>query len=296
MCLDTLFIQQRPLSHPLFMFMLASMERYSNTVLRTLIYRHGADLTFTEMTHVQGLLNGNKGSLEKIDAKDATPVQIQVLSSSINKLDRFLSSFNVFEGFRGFNLNLSCPSREVINHGKGAAMVKRAAKTQNLVSLIKDYSFSVSVKIRLGLNQFEKDNKLYLNNLGSVDPDCFIVHAKHAGQSSNEPEDNSVYPECVEAARGIPVVANGGIDSSEKVRMLMDQGVDGVMIGRAALSNPLIFDLIKNEMGVNKPPKTLTGLDELRAEYNDIHSEHQGDTRYLDNFSRIVGKQVDLQY
>lgn len=276
--------------------MLASMERYTDTVLRTLIYRHGADLTFTEMTHIQGLLNGNKGSLAKVKAKDGTPVQIQLLSSSLNKLDRFLSGFQVFEGFSGFNLNLSCPSRDVINHGKGAAMVKRASKTQKLVSLIKDYGFPVSVKIRLGLNQFEKDNKLYLNNLGGVDPDLFIVHTKHAGQTSDEPEDNSVYPECVEAARGIPVIANGGIDSSEKVRMLMDQGVGGVMIGRATLFNPLIFDLIKNEMGVNKPPKLLSGLDELKAEYNDIHDAHHGDTRYLDNFSRVVGRAVNLQY
>ena len=89
----TPFIQLRPLSPPLFTYMLASMERYTDTVLRTLIYRHGADLTFTEMTHIQGLLNGNKGSLAKVKAKDGTPVQIQLLSSSLNKLDRFLSGF-----------------------------------------------------------------------------------------------------------------------------------------------------------------------------------------------------------
>ena len=59
-------------------------------------------------------------------------------------------------------------------------MVKRGAKTARLVSLIRDHGHPVSVKIRLGLNQFEKDNKLYLNNLRWVDPDFFVVHAKRA--------------------------------------------------------------------------------------------------------------------
>jgi tRNA-dihydrouridine synthase len=123
----------------------------------------------------------------------------------------FLSGFKPFDGFMGFNLNLNCPSKDVIRRGKGAAMVKRAAKTARIVNLIRDHGHSVSVKINLGLNQFEKDNKLYLNSLRGVDPDFFVVHAKHAAQSSGEEEYHSIYPECVEAARGIPVIANGGL-------------------------------------------------------------------------------------
>jgi tRNA-dihydrouridine synthase len=230
----------------------------------------------------------NRGSLEKIDVKDITPVQIQILSSSEKKLDRFLTGFQLFEGFKGFNLNLSCPSREVINAGKGAAMVKRAAKTRRLVSVIRDYNFPVSIKIRLGLNQFEKDNKLYLNNLRGVDPDFFVVHAKHAAQKSSESADYSVFQECVQEARGIPVIANGGIDSSDKVRMLMSQGIAGVMIGRAALKNPLIFDIIKNDMGINSPPKKLPEVSVLKTEYKTIHDEHSGNLKYLDNFTKTL--------
>jgi tRNA-dihydrouridine synthase len=266
------------------------MEGYSNSVLRTLMYRHGADLTFTEMTHIESILKRNKGSLEKLNVKDSTPVQIQILSSNEKKLDRYLSIFKFFEGFKGFNLNLSCPSRNVINHGKGAAMVKRAAKTRKLVSVIRDYNFPVSIKIRLGLNQFEKDNKLYLNNLGGVDPDFFIVHAKHAGQTSREPADFSVYDECVQEARGIPVIANGGIDSSDKVNMLRCQGISGVMIGRPALNNPFIFNKIKNEMGLNNPPKTFPGVKALKAEYQSIHNEHCGNTKYLSSYTKILDK------
>lgn len=270
--------------------MLASLERYSDSVFRTLSYNHGADLTFTEMAHVESFLKRNKVSLEKIEPRDATPVQIQILSSNEGKLDRFLSNFKPFDGFMGFNLNLNCPSKDVIRQGKGAAMVKRAAKTARLVSLIRDHGHPVSVKIRLGLNQFEKDNKLYINNLGGVDPDFFVVHAKHAAQSSGEKEDNSVYPECVEAARGIPVIANGGIETPEMIQSLVEMGVGGVMMGRPAMGNPAIFDLMKNELGVNNPPKPVPTTDDLKREYNDVYEAIGGSEKYRSRFLKVVGK------
>ena len=270
--------------------MLASLERYSDSVFRTLCFNHGAELTFTEMAHVNSFLNRNRGSLQKIEPKDSTPVQIQLLSSNEGKLDRFLSGFKPFEGFMGFNLNLSCPSKDVIKQGKGAAMVKRATKTAKLVGLIRDHGHPVSVKIRLGLNQYEKDNKLYLNNLGGVDPDFFLVHAKHAGQSSEEPEDDTVYPECVDAARGIPVIANGGIETSEKVQSLMEMGVAGVMMGRPAMRNPAIFDLIKNEMGLNDPPRPIPRATDLGQEYKDLFDSIGGDEKYKFRFLKVVGR------
>jgi tRNA-dihydrouridine synthase len=270
--------------------MLAPLERYSDSVFRTLTYNHGADLTFTEMSHVESFLNRNKASLEKIEPRDATPVQIQLLTGNEGKLDRFLSGFKPYDGFRGFNLNLSCPSKDVIRQGKGAAMVKRGAKTARLVSVIRDHGHPVSVKMRLGLNRFEADRKFYLNNLGGVDPDFFVVHAKHAAQSSGEREENSVYTECVEAARGIPVIANGGIETPEMVRSLVGMGVGGVMMGRPALGNPAIFDYLKNELGVNYPPKPIPTTDDLRLEYDDIYETIGGSDMYRSRFLKVVGK------
>ncbi len=270
--------------------MLASLERYSDSVFRTLCHNHGADLTFTEMAHVGSFLRRNKVSLEKIEPRDATPVQIQILSGNEGRLDRFLSGFKPFDGFMGFNLNLSCPSKDVIRQGKGAAMVKRAAKTARLVSLIRDHGYPVSVKIRLGLNQYEKDGKVYLNNLGGVDPDFFVVHAMHAAQSSDEKEDNSVYPECVEAARGIPVIANGGIETPEMVRSLVEMGVGGVMMGRPAMGNPAIFNLMKNGLGANNLPRPVPTIDDLTREYDDIFEAIDGSETYRSRFLKVVGR------
>lgn len=288
-----MYIFSKPTTYTaLFRFMLAPLEGYSDGVLRTICFRHGADLTFTEMAHVSSFLRNNKPALAKITVKDSTPVQIQLLTGREGQLERFISGFKPFPGFMGFNLNLCCPSRKVIRHGKGAAMVKRAAKTQRLVSIIQEHGYNVSVKLRLGLNQFEKMNKVYLNCLGAVEADFFIVHAKTAVQESSESEEYSVFPECVEAAAGRQVIANGGVDSVEKVRLLRDMGVGGIMIGRAAIGNPAIFNLLKNDLGFNEPKKTIPNINELKREYVSLNKRFNGQERYKDRFLRVLGKKI----
>ena len=277
----------------MFRLMLAPMEGYTDAALRTLCFRHGADLTFTEMAHVESLLIGNRSSISKIAAHDSTPVQIQLLTGREDHLERFVSGFKPFPGFEGFNLNLSCPSPDVIRRGKGAAMVKRAAKTGRLASIIHDHGHRVSIKLRLGTNAHEKAGKVYLNALSQVEADLYIVHAKTAAQGSAEPEDSSVYPECVEAAGGRPVIANGGIDSAGKVEALQGMGLAGAMVGRAALRDPAIFDSLRNHLRINSPPRPVPGIDELLKEYSALHASLGGDHSHMENLLRVVGGKVD---
>lgn len=273
--------------------MLAPMEGYTDAALRTLCFRHGADLTFTEMAHVGSLLRGNRLTLARVAAHDSTPVQIQLLTGREEELSRFIDRFQSFPGFNGFNLNLSCPSPDVIRQGKGAALIKRAAKTEKLVSVIKRCGYAVSVKMRLGTNAHEKALKVYLNCLRGVDADFFVVHAKTASQGSDEPTDYSVYPECVEATGGKPVVANGDVDSAEKVKLLHGMRVAGVMVGRAALRDPSIFNALKNELGLNSPSKPIPKLKKLVDEYFTL-SEGVGSEKYRSDFLRVVGRKGSI--
>jgi tRNA-dihydrouridine synthase len=112
----------------------------------------------------------------------------------------------------------------------------------------------------------------------------------HAAQSSDEKEDNSVYPECVEAARGIPVIANGGIEAPGMVRSLVEMGVGGVMMGRPAMGNPAIFNLMKNGLGANNPPRPVPTTDDLTREYDDIFEAIGGSETYRSRFLKVVGR------
>ena len=259
----------------MFKYMFAPIENYSDNALRTLCFNHGADLTFTEMTRVEGIIRRNKPTLTKIKISDNTPVQIQLLPGNEDQLDKYLTNFEGFDGFKGFNFNLSCPSRKVMKDGRGAAMVKRIEKTNRLISIVKKHNYPISLKIRLGANNIEKEYKVYVKLIEQTDPDFFIVHAKYGMQRSDEPTDDTIYPACVDVAKGKPIIANGGINTKKRVEKVKKLGVSGVMIGRPALQNPAIFDLLKD--------KATPSLAELKEEYLELATKFDAPLKYRKN-------------
>ncbi len=226
-----------------FQLMLAPMEEVTNDAFRTLCYNNGADMTFTEMVRVSNLAKAKKFETDRIRISNATPTQIQLAGAKINEYEKFLSSFKPENGFKSFNLNLGCPSPEFIRQGIGAAMVKRITRVNEIVKLIQKYGFECSIKMRLGVNNYEKMKGAYLNLINNVDASFFIVHSRTAKQRSNEPADFSVYYKCLDT--GKLIVANGDIKTREKVLELKKMGLYGAMIGRAAIEDPLIFKELK---------------------------------------------------
>jgi tRNA-dihydrouridine synthase B len=222
-----------------FQLMLAPMEGITDAAFRTLAHENGADLTFTEMARVANLARNKKGELARISIPDSTPTQIQLAGSKLAEYEKFLSIFKPSEGFRGFNLNLGCPSPEFIRQGIGAAMIKRVTRVQEVIKIIDKHGYECSVKLRLGLNQYEKEKGAYLNLIKNVDASFFIVHARTAAQTDRDPVDVSAYEPCV--ATGKKIVANGGIKTKEQVAEMKEKGMYGAMIGKAAIDNPGIF-------------------------------------------------------
>lgn len=227
-----------------FRLMLAPMEDITDDAFRTLCHSHGADLTFTPMARVSGLIRGNKPTLFRIEISSETPTEIQLLCNKVDRLERFLATFEPpTSGFQGFNLNLGCPSPNVIRDGLGCAMIRRVSRTAELVRTIHDHGYSASIKLRLGKNAFEKEKRAYLNVIEAVDADFFIVHARHGLEDLEDPADNYVYDECVGTGRKI--IANGDVRSKDQITELRNLGVSGVMIGRAAVKDPSIFTRLR---------------------------------------------------
>jgi tRNA-dihydrouridine synthase B len=228
-----------------FQLMLAPMEGTTDSAFRTLCHQNGADLTFTEIARVANLARSKKGELEKISIPDATPTQIQLAGAKLSDYGKFLESFQPTPGFRGFNLNLGCSSPDFIRQGIGAAMVKRVSRVNEIAELIGKSGFECSVKLRLGLDRYEKGKTAYLNLIENVDASFFVVHARTAEETLDDPADFSVYEKCVETGRKI--VANGSIKTKKQVSELKKTGLYGAMIGRAAMGNPKIFRELRME-------------------------------------------------
>ena len=222
-----------------FQLMLAPMEGVTDGSFRTLCHQNGADLTFTEVARVANLARRKRGELERIGISDSTPTQVQLAGAKIGEYEKFLAGFEATGGFRGFNLNLGCSSPEFIRQGIGAAMIKRISRVDEITKLINKSGFECSVKLRLGLDEYEKEKGAYLNLIKSVDAAFFVVHARTAEQTLEDPADFSVYAKCVDTGKRI--VANGDIRTKKQVAALKKSGLFGAMIGRAAMGNPKIF-------------------------------------------------------
>ena len=230
-----------------FTFMLAPMEDMTSNAFRTLCHRYGADLTFTEMVRVGALAINNRNTWSRIEFRDDTPTVIQLIGSNEQHFSRFLGMFEPANGFRGFNLNLGCPSPEVVKLGQGCAMVRKVSKTARIAALIRNRGFPFSIKMRLGMNSNDKEYKVYLKIINAVDADFYVVHARHGLQTYAHPADFGVYEEC--ARNGKAIIANGDISTIEQVERLKSMGVRGVMIGRAAVIDPTIFNKLKGLPG-----------------------------------------------
>ena len=227
-----------------FQLMLAPMEGATNSAFRALCFKNGADLTFTEIARVGNLARSKKGELDTIALTDSTPTQIQLAGAKLSEYEKFLAGFSPSGGFCGFNLNLGCSSPDFLRQGIGAAMVKRVTRVNEIVSLISKHGYECSIKMRLGVDNYEKQKGAYLNLISRVDASFFVVHARTARQTLQDKADFSVYVKCV--ATGKKIVANGDIKTPAQVSELKRLGLYGAMIGRAAMENPGIFKELRD--------------------------------------------------
>jgi tRNA-dihydrouridine synthase B len=258
----------------MFKYFLAPLEDYTGPAFRKLCFDNGADLTFSEMARVEGIIKNNKPTLSKMEIKDKTPVQLQLLPSNEEQLKKFVQNFIPFDGFKGFNLNLCCPSKNIIKFGRGGAMVKRIEKTEKLINIISKENYPVSLKLCLGLNMFEKEKKVYLKNILETSADFYIVQTKTALQKSYEKHDLSVLNDCVDI--GKKIIANGEINTVKKVDLVKKIGCAGVMIGRSAILNPAIFNQLKN--------KKTKSFDIISKEYKLLSAKYDEKEKYYSNF------------
>ena len=264
-----------------FSYMLAPMEGFSDNSFRTICYKYGADLTFTEMARFESLARKNKSTLEKIKINNDTPTVIQIIGYDDALLRKFLDEFKPGEGFFGFNFNLGCPAPMFLNHGMGCAMIKRITKINRLINIVKEKNYQCSIKLRLGMNEFEKKKKVYLNLINNADADFFIVHARHGKESYDDVADWGVFEECCKT--GKKIIANGDIKTITDVEALKKFGVNGVMIGRESTKNPAVFNQLK---GLKIPD-----ISEIKKEYLKIADNE----KYKKNVLKYLGNELTIK-
>ena len=225
------------------------MEDVSDPPFRELCKQHGADLMYTEFISSEGLIRDAVKSVQKLDIFEyERPVGIQIFGYDIDSM-RQATEITAQAKPDIIDINYGCPVKKVTCKGAGAGILQDIPKMVSMTSeIVKSTNLPVTVKTRLGWNEDNKHIVEVAERLQDIGIQAISIHGRTRKQMYKGEADWTLISEVKNNPRiHIPVFGNGDIDSPEKAKMMKDRyNVDGMMIGRAAIGNPWIFNEIKH--------------------------------------------------
>ncbi|MBS1932686.1 MAG: tRNA dihydrouridine synthase DusB [Bacteroidetes bacterium] len=247
---------------PAFPLLLAPMEDVSDPPFRAVCKDNGADLMYTEFISSEGLIRDAIKSRQKLDIFDyERPVGIQIFGGDEESLSLAAKIVEVTNPDL-LDINFGCPVKKVALKGAGAGVLKDLDLMQRLTSaVVKSTSLPVTVKTRLGWDDNTKNIEEVAERLQDVGIKALAIHGRTRTQMYKGEADWTLIGKVKNNPRiTIPIFGNGDIDSPEKALEYKNRyGVDGIMIGRAAIGYPWIFNEIKHfvQTGEHLAPPTI---------------------------------------
>lgn len=243
-----------------FPLLLAPMEDVSDPPFRAVCKAAGADLMYTEFISSEGLIRHAAKSRQKLDIFEyERPIGIQLFGGHVDSM-REAAEIAAAAGPDLIDINYGCPVKAVACKGAGAALLQDIPKMVRMTAeVVKATSLPVTVKTRLGWDEQTKNIEEVAERLQDIGIQALTVHGRTRVQMYKGEADWTLIGKIKENPRiRIPVFGNGDIDSPAKALAYKNRyGVDGIMIGRAAIGYPWIFQEIKTYLAegiVPAPP------------------------------------------
>lgn len=232
-----------------FPLLLAPMEDVSDPPFRALCKKHGADVLYTEFISSEGLIRDAEKSTMKLDIYDfERPIGIQIFGYDIESM-RLATKICEKANPEFIDINYGCPVKKVANKGAGAGILKDIPKMVKMTKeIVNSTNLPVTVKTRLGWDENTKYIVDVAERLQDVGIQALSIHGRTRKQMYKGEADWTLIRDVKNNQRmHIPIFGNGDISNAENVAEVKKKyGVDGVMIGRAAIGNPWIFNEIKH--------------------------------------------------
>ncbi|SNC77179.1 tRNA-U20-dihydrouridine synthase [Hymenobacter gelipurpurascens] len=252
----------RNIALPDFPLLLAPMEDVSDPPFRAVCKEGGADLMYTEFISSEGLIRAAAKSRQKLDVFDyERPIGIQLFGSDVETMGE-CARISTEAGPDLIDINYGCPVKQVACRGAGAALLRDIPKMVEMTSaVVKATHLPVTVKTRLGWDDSTKNVEDVAERLQDIGIEALTVHGRTRVQMYKGDADWDLIGRIKNNPRiKIPIFGNGDIDSPQKaVEYKNRYGVDGVMIGRAAIGYPWIFREVKHYAATGQllPPPTV---------------------------------------
>lgn len=247
---------------PNFPLLLAPMEDVSDPPFRAVCKDNGADLMYTEFISSEGLIRDAIKSRKKLDIFDyERPIGIQIFGGDEESLSLSAKIVEVTNSDL-LDINFGCPVKKVALKGAGAGVLKDVDLMVRLTdAVVKSTKLPVTVKTRLGWDDATKNIEEVAERLQDVGIKALAIHGRTRSQMYKGEADWTLIGKVKNNPRiKIPVFGNGDIDSPQKAKLYKEKyGIDGIMIGRAAIGYPWIFREIKHflQTGDELPAPTL---------------------------------------
>jgi len=254
---------------PLF---LAPMEDITDPSFRYICKRLGANFMYTEFISSDGLIRNGRKSLQKLAIYDyERPMGIQLYGHIIESMTEAAKMAGQADPDL-IDINFGCPVRKIATRGAGAGMLQNIPLMIEITAaVVKATTLPVTVKTRLGWDNDSKNIVEIAERLQDTGIKALTIHGRTRVQLYKGKADWTLIGEVKNNPRmHIPIIGNGDITDANSAKNAFDRyGVDGIMIGRAAVGRPWIFKEIRHylDTGEYMPPLTLPEKVKLAREH-----------------------------
>ncbi len=266
-----------------FPLLLAPMEDVSDPPFRALCKRYGADLMYTEFISSEGLIRDAAKSVQKLDIFEyERPIGIQIFGYDIESMKR-ATELTEQANPDIIDINYGCPVKKVACKGAGAGILQDIPKMVKMTrEIVKSTKLPVTVKTRLGWDEDSKYIVEVAERLQDVGIEAISIHGRTRKQMYKGEADWSLIAAVKDNPRiKIPVFGNGDIDTPQKaLEYKVKYNVDGVMVGRASIGNPWIFNEIKHFVATGKilPKPSISDRVDACLEHVEMSVKWKGET------------------
>lgn len=221
--------------------LMAPLAGYTCFPFRLMVEHLGAGSAYTEMVSSDGLKYNDRATSKLLYTDDREKIKcVQLLGSIPTVFERAAKSERL-ERFDVIDLNMGCPVPNVVKAGEGSALLEDLPRASKIIEACKRSGKVVSVKCRIGMNRQRIVIEEFARMCEQSGADMITVHGR-TRDMMYDGEPLYEYIGLAKRAVGIPVFANGGIDSGAKAEEMMEKtGADGIMLARYGFENPLIF-------------------------------------------------------